>query len=188
MFGDDPQLSEDLGRIINKKRFEKLVSYLDKNKVVCGGKHNEEELYIEPTILGNISLQDPVMQEEIFGPILPIIGFDNKEEVVAWVEKNPFPLALYIYAEDSSVQEYYLSRLRFGGCCINNGIIHLANPYLPFGGVGPSGTGQYHGKSGFETFTRPKSVMHSRSWFDVSLWYAPFKGKAEILKKIYKFT
>lgn len=188
MFGDNPQMSEDLGRIINKNRFKKLVSYLDENKVVCGGKHDEEALYIEPTILGNISLQDPVMQEEIFGPILPIIGFDNKEEVVGWVEKNPFPLALYIYAEDSSVQEYYLSRLRFGGCCINNGIIHLANPYLPFGGVGPSGTGQYHGKSGFETFTRPKSVMHSRSWFDVSLWYAPFRGKAKTLKKIYKFT
>lgn len=188
MFGDDPRLSEDLGRIINKQRFKKLVSYLDKSKVVCGGRHDEAELYIEPTILENISLQDPVMQEEIFGPILPVIGFENKEEVVGWVEKNPFPLSLYLYAEDRDIQEFYLSRLRFGGCCINNSIIHLANPHLPFGGVGPSGTGQYHGKSGFDTFTRPKSVMHSRSWFDVPLWYAPFKGKAEILKKIYKFT
>ncbi len=188
MFGDDPLLSEDLGRIINKKRFQKLVSYLDENKVIFGGKHKEEELYIEPTILENISLQDPVMQEEIFGPILPIIGFEDREEVVGWVEKNPFPLSLYIYAEDRKMQEFYLSRLRFGGCCINNSIIHLANPHLPFGGVGPSGTGQYHGKFGFETFTRPKSVMHSRSWFDVPLWYAPFKGKTAILKKIFKYT
>lgn len=188
MFGDDPELSEDLGRIINNKRFKKLISYLDESKVVCGGKYNEEALYIEPTILENVTMQDAVMQEEIFGPILPVIGFENKEQVVGWIEKNPFPLSLYIYAEDRSIEEYYLTRLRFGGCCINNSIIHLANPNLPFGGVGPSGTGQYHGKSGFETFTRPKSVMRSRTWFDVPLWYAPFKGKAEVLKKIFKYT
>ena len=188
MFGEDPMTSEDFGRIINIKRFKKLAGYLDPNKIVSGGRSNEADLYIEPTILENISIQDPVMQEEIFGPILPVIGFDHQEEVVGWVEKNPFPLSLYIYAEDRAVQEFYLSRLRFGGSCINNSLIHLGNPHLPFGGVGPSGTGQYHGKYGFETFTRPKSVLHSRSWFDVPLWYAPFKGKAGVLKKIFKYT
>lgn len=188
MFGEDPMMSEDYGRIINSKRFKKLTAYLDPTKIVSGGRTNETALYIEPTILENITIQDPVMQEEIFGPILPVIGFDHKEEVVEWVEKNPFPLSLYVYAEDRSVQEYYLSRLRFGGACINNSLIHLGNPHLPFGGVGPSGTGQYHGKFGFETFTRPKAVLHSRSWFDIPLLYAPFKGKVGMLKKVFKYT
>ena len=188
MFGEDPMMSEDYGRIINNKRFKKLMSYLDPGKIVSGGRSNEADLYIEPTILENISIQDPVMQEEIFGPILPVIGFNDQEEVVDWVEKNPFPLSLYIYAEDRAVQNFYLSRLRFGGSCINNSLIHLGNPHLPFGGVGPSGTGQYHGKFGFETFTRPKAVLHSRSWFDIPLLYAPFKGKVELLKKVFKYT
>jgi aldehyde dehydrogenase (NAD+) len=188
MFGDDPSRSEDLGRIINSKRFEKLKSYLTQGKIISGGKYDEKDLYIEPTILEGVNMDDTVMQEEIFGPILPVIAYSEKQEVVDWVEKNPFPLSLYIYADDASVQEYYISRIRFGGCCINNGIIHLGNPHLPFGGVGYSGIGQYHGKFGFEAFTRPKSVLHSRSWFDVPVWYAPFKGKAALLKKIFKFS
>jgi aldehyde dehydrogenase (NAD+) len=188
MFGDDPSRSEDLGRIINHKRFEKLKSYLAQGKIISGGRHEENDLYIEPTILEDVSMDDTVMQEEIFGPILPVITYSEKQEVVDWVEKNPYPLSLYIYADDAAVQEYYISRIRFGGCCINNGIIHLGNPHLPFGGVGYSGIGQYHGKFGFEAFTRPKSVLHSRSWFDVPVWYAPFKGKAALLKKIFKFS
>jgi aldehyde dehydrogenase (NAD+) len=188
MFGDDPSRSEDLGRIINSKRFEKLKSYLTQGKIIAGGRHDEKDLYIEPTILEDVSMEDTIMQEEIFGPILPVITYSEKQEVVDWVEKNPYPLSLYIYADDTSVQEYYISRIRFGGCCINNGIIHLGNPHLPFGGVGYSGIGQYHGKFGFDAFTRPKSVLHSRSWFDVPVWYAPFKGKAALLKKIFKFS
>lgn len=188
MLGDDPQQSEDLGRIISQKRFQKLKSYLGQGKVVAGGRSDENDLYIEPTILEDVNMNDTVMQEEIFGPVLPVITYQRREEVVDWVEKNPFPLSLYIYADDAAVQEFYISRIRFGGCCINNGIIHLGNPHLPFGGVGYSGIGQYHGKFGFEAFTRPKSVLHSRSWFDVPVWYAPFKGKAALLKKIFKYT
>jgi aldehyde dehydrogenase (NAD+) len=188
MFGDDPSKSEDFGRIINTKRFKSLLSYLSQGKLVTGGRHNEADCYIEPTIIEDISINDTVMQEEIFGPVLPIISYDSNEEVLKWIDKNPFPLSLYVYAEDKKVQDYYISSVRFGGCAINNGIIHLANPHLPFGGVGPSGTGQYHGKFGFETFTRPKAVLHSESWFDVPLWYAPYKGKAELLRKIFKFT
>jgi len=188
MFGEDPSKSEDFGRIINAKRFKSIAAYLTQGKLVVGGRHNEADLYIEPTILEDISLHDSVMQVEIFGPVLPVIAYDSNEEVVKWIEKNPFPLALYVYAEDKNVHDYFISTVRFGGGAINNGIIHLANPHLPFGGVGPSGTGQYHGKFGFEAFTRPKAVLHSRSWFDVPLWYAPYKGKASILKKIFKFT
>jgi aldehyde dehydrogenase (NAD+) len=188
MFGDDPSKSEDFGRIINTKRFKNILSYLSQGKLVTGGRHNEADCYIEPTIIEDISINDTVMQEEIFGPVLPIITYDSNEEVLKWIEKNPFPLSLYVYAEDKKVQDYFISSVRFGGCAINNGIIHLANPHLPFGGVGPSGTGQYHGKFGFETFTRPKAVLQSKSWFDVPLWYAPYKGKAELLRKIFKFT
>jgi aldehyde dehydrogenase (NAD+) len=188
MHGEDPSKSEDFGRIINVKRFKSIVAYLTQGKLVTGGRHNEADLYIEPTILEDISMNDSVMQVEIFGPVLPVIAYDSNEEVIKWIEKNPFPLALYVYAEDKNVQDYFISAVRFGGGAINNGIIHLANPHLPFGGVGLSGTGQYHGKFGFDTFTRPKAVLHSRSWFDVPLWYAPYKGKTSLLKKIFKFT
>ncbi len=188
MLGEDPSKSEDFGRIINIKRFKSIIQYLGQGKIVSGGRHNEADLYIEPTILENIRLQDTVMKEEIFGPVLPVVTYDTNEEVVKWIELNPFPLSLYVYAEDKNVQDYFINRVRFGGCSINNGIIHLANPHLPFGGVGPSGTGQYHGKFGFETFTRPKAILHSKSWFDVPLWYAPYKGKANLLRKIFKFT
>jgi aldehyde dehydrogenase (NAD+) len=188
MHGEDPSKSEDFGRIINAKRFQSIAAYLTQGKLVAGGRHNEADLYIEPTILEDISINDSVMQVEIFGPVLPVIAYDSNEEVIKWIEKNPFPLALYVYAEDKNVQDYFISAVRFGGCAINNGIIHLANPHLPFGGVGLSGTGQYHGKFGFDTFTRPKAVLHSRSWFDVPLWYAPYKGKTSLLKKIFKFA
>jgi aldehyde dehydrogenase (NAD+) len=188
MMGDDPQKSEDFGRIINQKRLKKLISYLSTGKIRIGGEYDEQDKYIAPTVMENVGVNDPVMQEEIFGPILPVITYKSKEEVVGWIEKNPFPLSLYIYADDKQVQDYYIQRLRFGGSCVNNGLIHLGNPHLPFGGVGPSGTGQYHGQFGFETFTRPKAVMVSKSWFDVPLWYAPFKGKVGLLKKILKLT
>ena len=188
MLGDDPSESKDFGRIINKKRFKKLITYLSEGNLVSGGRHSEENLYIEPTLIENVSMQDQIMQDEIFGPILPIITYSEKEEVLDWVDKNPFPLSIYIYADSKSVQDFYISRLRFGGCSINNGLIHLGNPNLPFGGVGPSGTGQYHGKYGFDTFTRPKAVMHSRSWFDLPVWYAPFGNKAKLIRAIFKFS
>jgi aldehyde dehydrogenase (NAD+) len=188
MLGEDAAKSKDFGRIINLKRFKKVISYLGEGKLVFGGKHNEADLFIEPTIIEGVSINDTVMTDEIFGPILPVISYDTKEEVIGWVEKNPFPLALYIYADDKKAQDFYISTLRFGGCCINNGLIHLGNSHLPFGGVGASGTGQYHGKFGFDSFTRPKAVMHSRSWFDLPVWYAPFGNRVKLLKTIFKLT
>lgn len=188
MFGEDPKASNDLGRIINAKRFNKLISYLNEGNTLSGGSHDESELYIEPTLLENVGMNDSIMQEEIFGPILPIIPYESDAEAIAWIKKNPFPLSLYIYAENKQTQDLYINAIRFGGACVNNGLIHIGNPHLPFGGVGASGTGQYHGLSGFETFTRPKSVMYSKSWFDVPIWYAPFKNNASLLRKIFKFT
>lgn len=188
MFGENVQTSEDYGRIINQKRFKKLIGYLSGASIVHGGKSDESDLFIEPTIIEQPSLQDAVMQEEIFGPILPIISFNDHTEVIQWIDSNPFPLALYLFADDKKVQDFYIHNVRFGGCSINNGLVHIGNPDLPFGGVGPSGIGQYHGKYGFDNFTRPKSVMVSKSWFDVPMWYAPFKGKTSLIKKIFKFT
>ncbi|MFN5913713.1 MAG: aldehyde dehydrogenase [Chitinophagaceae bacterium] len=188
MLGDDPRSSEDYGRIVNTKRFHALIGLLNNGRIVSGGRHDEQDLYIEPTLVEGVGMDHAVMQQEIFGPILPIITYETKEEVLEWIERNPFPLSLYVYAESKSVQQYYVERVRFGGCCINNGIIHLGNPHLPFGGVGPSGIGQYHGYYGFETFTRPKSILRSRSWFDAPLWYAPFKGKVAVLKKLFKYV
>ncbi len=188
MFGKDVQQSEDYGRIINRKRFQKLISYLEGANIISGGKHDEKDLFIEPTIIEHPSMDDAIMKEEIFGPILPVISFNDHNEVFSWIEKNPFPLALYLFADDKRIQQQYIQQVRFGGCSINNGLVHIGNPHLPFGGVGPSGIGQYHGKFGYENFTRPKSVMVSKSWFDAPLWYAPFKGKTSIIKKIFKFT
>ncbi len=188
MFGEDPKASKDMGRIINAKRFNKLISYLNEGEKLTGGSHDESDLYIEPTLLQNISTDHSVMKEEIFGPILPIITYEKDQEAIDWIKKNPFPLSLYIYAEDKKVQDMYINSIRFGGACVNNGLIHIGNPHLPFGGVGASGIGQYHGLSGFETFTRPKSVMISKSWFDVPIWYAPFKNNVKLLRTIFKFT
>jgi aldehyde dehydrogenase (NAD+) len=188
MFGKDVQQSEDYGRIIKRKRFQKLISYLEGANIISGGRHDEKDLFIEPTIIEHPSMDDAIMKYEIFGPILPIISFNEHREVFEWIDKNPFPLALYLFADDKRIQQQYIQQVRFGGCSINNGLVHIGNPHLPFGGVGPSGIGQYHGKFGFENFTRPKSVMVSKSWFDAPLWYAPFKEKTSIIKKIFKFT
>lgn len=186
MLGDQPQNSPDFGRMINKKRFQAVKSYLKEGSIIYGGETNEEDLYIAPTILESVKISDKVMEEEIFGPVLPVITYRNKEEVLEWIEKNPYPLALYVFTSNRSTEKFYMEQVRFGGGCINNAIVHLGNPDIPFGGVGTSGMGQYHGKQGFDTFTRPKSIMKSPTWFDVPLWYAPYKNNVKWIKKIFK--
>lgn len=186
MMGDKPQQSPDFGRMINKKRFHAVNNYLAQGKIVYGGQTDEADLYIAPTILEDVKITDTVMQEEIFGPVLPVISYRNKEEVLEWIEQNPYPLALYVYTNNKSTEKFYTEQVRFGGGCINNGVIHLGNPDIPFGGVGTSGMGQYHGKQGFDTFTRPKSIMKSPTWFDVPLWYAPYKNHVKWIKLLFK--
>jgi aldehyde dehydrogenase (NAD+) len=186
MMGDKPQQSPDFGRMINKKRFLAVKNYLSQGKVVYGGQSDEADLYIAPTIIEGVKITDTVMQEEIFGPVLPVISYKSNEEVLDWIEKNPYPLALYVYTNDRSTEKFYMEKVRFGGGCINNGVIHLGNPDIPFGGVGTSGIGQYHGKQGFDTFTRPKSIMKSPTWFDAPLWYAPYKNNVKWIKLLFK--
>jgi len=183
-FTNDEANSYNYGKIINERQYDRLVKYLSEGNIIYGGKTDKEKLFIAPTILDNISVEDDIMKEEIFGPILPVIDFDTDEEAKSIIEKNPEPLALYVYTSSRKKENYWLENIAFGGGCINNSAWHLTNYYLPFGGRGNSGMGRYHGKYSFETFSHYKAIMKTPSWFDPALRYPPFKGKLNIFKKI----
>lgn len=185
-YGANPIQASDYGRIIHQRRFKQLVSYLSKGEIVYGGNFNEEVLYIAPTIINNVSLDDPIMQEEIFGPILPVITYSTNEEACKIIQQNPNPLALYVFSGSASTQDFFIDKIAFGGASINTTLMHLGNPFLPFGGVISSGVGQYHGKYSFDTFTRPKAVLKKSTLIDPSIAYPPYKGKLKFLKWLMK--
>lgn len=185
-FGERKMESKDYGKIINEKRFDKLVSYLSEGDIVFGGENNKSKLFIAPTIIENIPLDSPLMKEEIFGPILPVLGFSSTEEALSIVQRNPNPLAFYLFTSDAKKEKAWIVSVPFGGGCINNTAWHFTNHHLPFGGIGSSGIGAYHGKSTFDTFTHAKAVMRTPRWFDPSLKYPPFKGKLRIFKWFIK--
>lgn len=185
-FGDDAKESYDYGRIINKKRFDTLVSYLGDGDIVAGGNYDASSLYIEPTIIKNISPDSPLMKEEIFGPILPVFTFTNMNEALDIIKKNVNPLAFYVFTSDKKKEKEWLGKVTFGGGCINNTIYHLSNPYFPFGGIGNSGIGAYHGKFSFQTFIHAKPVLKTATWFDPSMKYPPLKGKLKRFKFFIK--
>lgn len=182
-YGENPLLDPDYGKIINEKHFGRILGLIDKNKVAFGGKNNPDALKIEPTVIDNVSFGDPIMQEEIFGPVLPVLTYNNLKEAVASINKMPHPLALYIFSRSKENISYVTSRCRFGGGCINDTIIHLATSYMGFGGTGESGMGSYHGKNGFDTFSHSTSIVDKKNWIDLSMRYRPF---TEINKKIVK--
>ncbi|MFZ9661025.1 MAG: aldehyde dehydrogenase [Chitinophagaceae bacterium] len=186
MYGDDPSKSPDYPRIISDRRFDSLVQFFDDGNIIFGGDSNKTERYVGPTIMENIKEDAAVMKDEIFGPILPIITYKENEEAIEWIEKNPYPLALYVFSGNKKTTEKFIRKIRFGGGCVNNTIIHLGNPELPFGGVGGSGIGQYHGRHGFDTFTRQKSMVYTPTWLDAPLWYAPYKNNLKWIKKIFR--
>lgn len=186
-YGHDPRQSADYGRIVNARHFRRLVALIDKSKVVFGGDTDEEDRYIAPTIMTDVSPDDPIMADEIFGPLLPISRVRDVDEAIARVAAHPQPLALYLFSRDSTEQERVLSRTAFGGGCINNTIMHLGDGDLPFGGVGTSGLGAYHGRTSFETFSHLRSVLRSASFFDPSVKYPPFdESKLKILRKLLR--
>ena len=185
-FGHKPEDSYNYGKIINEKQFNRLANYLQQGKIVYGGRHDKEKLFIEPTILDNVSLESGVMKEEIFGPILPILSFSTKEEAMKIIEQNKNPLAFYVFTSSSTKEKDWLNSVAFGGGCVNNASWHLTNHHLPFGGRGFSGSGQYHGKYSFETFSHKKAVMKTPTWFDPAIKYPPFKGKLKLFKMIIK--
>jgi len=182
-YGSDTGNSYDYGRIINERRFDKLVSYLPTGNILYGGRHDRNKLWIEPTLLDKVSMDSPLMTEEIFGPLLPIITFETTEKAVNIVEQNPEPLAFYVFTSNSKKEKDWVERIHFGGGCINNTAWHFANKEFPFGGVGNSGLGAYHGKHSFNTFTREKPVMKTPTWFDPSFKYPPMKGRLSFFKK-----
>ena len=175
-YGETPLTNEAYGKIINEKHFERVGGLIAKEKVAHGGTSDAATLKIEPTVLQNVEFTDAVMQEEIFGPILPIVPIDNIDEAIAIVNDRPRPLALYVFAEDKKVTRKVTSRCAFGGGCINDTIIHLATSNMGFGGVGESGMGAYHGRVGFDTFSHKKSIVDKKTWMDLPMRYQPYRG------------
>ncbi|MCH2543015.1 MAG: aldehyde dehydrogenase family protein, partial [Candidatus Atelocyanobacterium sp. ALOHA_A2.5_9] len=183
--GDNPYESSDYGRIVNSFHFSRLKKFLENGTIIIGGETSLESLYIAPTILDNVSLNDAVMQEEIFGPILPVLSYENLEETVAYIRSQPKPLAIYVFSNDRIKQNQFLDQTSSGGVCINDTVMQISIPDLPFGGVGNSGMGNYHGKSSFDTFTHKKSVLKKGLWLDLGWRYAPYTvNKLNQIKKI----
>lgn len=178
--------NQPIAKIINERHFNRLLSYIDEEQVYYGGKSNHKLQIIEPTILLNVKQDDPVMQEEIFGPILPVLTFTDEQEIMSQLKQKDKPLAFYLFTENKSVQEEFLTQLSFGGGCINDVVYHLSSPHLPFGGVGNSGMGAYHGKATFDTFTHHKSVLKQTTAFDLPIRYGQNKYSLKLLKRFLK--
>lgn len=174
------------GKIINEKQFDRLTGYLANEKIIYGGSFDRAGLFIAPTLLDEPALTAPVMQEEIFGPILPIIAFTSKAAALNIVAQHKNPLAFYVFTENDQTAQEWVSGVAFGGGCINNASLHLTNYNLPFGGRGFSGTGHYHGRFSFNTFSHKKAVMKTPTWFDPAIKYPPFQGKLKLLKWIIR--
>lgn len=185
LYGDSLE-NPDYGRIVSEGHYQRLKGFLSNGKLLFGGKGDDGSLKIEPTFLEETHWDDPVMQEEIFGPILPVLTYRSLDEVIDQVRKHEKPLALYYFSESKEKQDQILSQLSFGGGCINDALFHIANPYLPFGGVGQSGTGAYHGKASFDTFTHQKSVVHQTTKFDFPFRYPGNKKGLNLIKKFMK--
>ncbi|HEY1406828.1 MAG TPA: aldehyde dehydrogenase [Spirochaetota bacterium] len=186
MYGDDPQKSVDYPRIVNEKQFNHVIKLIEGGKIIFGGKVDAHDRYISPTIIDNVKPDDAIMQEEIFGPVLPVLDFDNIDDVIRYVNVNPKPLAFYYFSESRAKQKYVLSRTTSGGGCINDTIVHLANNNMPFGGVGNSGMGGYHGKYSVDAFSHKRSVLTKSTLFDIPVRYAPYADKIKLLKRILK--
>ena len=184
-FGERPLNNADYGRIVIPRHFDRLTGLITPEKVVCGGESDRAARRIAPTILDGVTWDDPVMQEEIFGPILPILTYDRFDDVIPLVNSRPKPLALYIFSEDGAHIRAVTERCAFGGGCINDVVIHLATSEMPFGGVGESGMGGYHGEAGFRAFSHTKSIVDKKTWMDLPMRYQPYKGLYRRLLSIF---
>ena len=180
----EPLSSEEYPKIINEKHFDRLCSLIEVSEVALGGASDRASRKIEPTVLYPVKETDPVMQEEIFGPVLPILTYASLDEAIAFIRKREKPLALYIFSKDKAAIGKVHSSVSFGGGCVNDTVIHLSNPRLPFGGVGASGMGAYHGRRSFESFTRRKSIVNEATWIDLPIRFAPFGNKIRLLRKL----
>lgn len=182
--GERPLENEDYGRMVNKKHFLRVCELCVGQKVFCGGRTDPAKLKIEPTVLTGVDPDSPVMAEEIFGPVLPVLGWEDWEEARAILDRNSEPLALYVFTQNRAFRERVLREVAFGGACVNDTVVHLATPHLPFGGVGSSGMGSCHGKAGFDAFTHEKSVLY-RGKTDLSMRYQPYTKQKERLVRLF---
>lgn len=187
-YGQNIQQSPDYGRIVNLKHYHRLTSLLNSAQmnIVFGGHSDEDERYIEPTLLDHVTSDSAIMQEEIFGPILPILTYQSLDEAIAFIHQRPKPLSLYLFSEDKNATQRVINELSFGGGAINDTLMHLANPKLPFGGVGASGMGRYHGKYSFDTFTHEKSYIFKSTRLESGVHLPPYKGKFKYIKAFFK--
>lgn len=185
-YGNNPINNKEYVKIINKKHFNRLINLFSGSNVIYGGQYNLEKLYISPTLLSPVSWDEPIMQEEIFGPILPIIEYNTLDEIIEKINSRPKPLALYFFSSNKEKAEKIINNISFGGGAINDTIMHLTNPHLPFGGVGFSGMGSYHGKKSFDTFTHYKSILKKSDIIDPNFRYPPYEGKLKTIKKFLK--
>jgi len=184
LYGENPAASPDYPRIVNHKNFDRLRNYLTNGRIVTGGQTIPEQNYIAPTILDQISWDDPIMQAEIFGPILPVLEFNSLAAAIQEINARPRPLAFYFFSENRRNQKQIVREIDFGGGCINETVAHVGSSHLPFGGVGHSGIGRYHGKASFETFSYQKSILDKATWLDVPLRYPPYLDKLRWIKLI----
>ncbi len=186
-FYADAKQSADYGKVVNEKRFDKLISYLKDGNIITGGDYDKAALYLAPTLLDNVAPTSPIMTDEIFGPILPIIAFTNKEAALKIVAENSHPLAFYLFTNNSETEKWWMERVPFGGGCVNNTLLHYANENVVFGGIGNSGIGGYHGKHSFYTFTHAKAVLKTPNWFEPKLKYPPFgEGSMKLFRWLFK--
>lgn len=186
-FGAKPLENGNYGKIINRKHFERILGLIDREKMVHGGGYDERTLRIEPTVLDKATFADAAMGEEIFGPVLPVVTFESLDEALKEIDTRPHPLALYFFSEDKKAQRRVMDSARFGGGCVNDTIIHLATSDMPFGGVGGSGMGCYHGKAGFDTFSHWKSIVDKKTWMDLPMRYQPYgRMKDKLIRAFLK--
>ena len=183
-YGENPEISPDFARIINTKNWTRLVKMIEPDKVIFGGQYNNETNYLAPTLIEENNLDSLIMQDEIFGPILPIVTYTEESEIEALITKYEKPLGFYIFSERKKFCDAIIAKYSFGGGCINDTMVHFSNKKLPFGGVGHSGIGAYHGKLSFDIFSHHKGVVKKATWIDLPLRYAPYKGKLATVKKI----
>ena len=175
MYGEDPLKNPDYGKMINRKHFDRVLGLMKEEKLILGGENDTASLRIAPAVMDQVTEDDAVMQEEIFGPILPVLTYDFIDEAVDTIRSMAHPLALYIFTQDKCAAKSVIEKIGFGGGCINDTLIHLATSEMPFGGFGESGMGSYHGKTGFDTFTHYKSIVDKKTWIDLSIRYRPYQ-------------
>jgi aldehyde dehydrogenase (NAD+) len=186
-YGINPKDSKDYGRIINEKQIKRLVELINKNKTIYGGEFDIDDLYIAPTIMDQITWEDKVMEDEIFGPILPVIEYEDLDDSIKKINARPRPLALYLFTESKSIEQKVIENVSYGGGCINDTMLHLTSPFLPFGGVGTAGLGSYHGQKSFETFSHMKSILKKSTRININFIFPPYsKEKVKLLRRVMK--